>query len=211
MCRLLYIRSERPFELNVPLEKFARIAKNSKEYQGHGWGCAYLQDGRWSVYKSLTPVWNDTNAPQTETTVLLAHARSAFRDQDIAIENNMPFFREDLIFIFNGELHGVKIKEAGRIGAEKIFNFILRFYKHDLLTAMQRSLPIVESRSRYLRAMNLILADKQQAYVSTHFNDDEAYFTMHYKRQSDAITVCSEPFPAESGWQAIENRTMRVF
>ena len=38
--RLLTVRAKRPFAIASHLEKFARIAKNSKEYQGHGWGCA---------------------------------------------------------------------------------------------------------------------------------------------------------------------------
>ncbi len=39
----------------------------------------------------------------------------------------MPFYDDQFIFIFNGELRGVRIKADGRIGAEKIFNFIKRF------------------------------------------------------------------------------------
>ena len=53
MCRLLYTKSEAPFTIEFQLEKFARVAKNSKEYQGHGWGCAYLKNGNWQYYKNI--------------------------------------------------------------------------------------------------------------------------------------------------------------
>jgi predicted glutamine amidotransferase len=211
MCRLLYQRSAHTFDASIPLEKFALIAKNSKEYQGHGWGCAYLQDNKWQLYKSLKPVWEDKAFPRTQTTLLIAHARSAFRDRDIALENNMPFINGDWVFIFNGELHGVKIKEAGRIGAEKIFNFILRFYQGDMQDAVKKGIPVIERRSRYVKAMNLIIADKQQSYLSTLYNEEDDYFTMYVRQTADSVTLCSDPFPAESGWKPIKNKTMRIF
>lgn len=211
MCRLLYQRSAHAFDASIPLEKFALIAKSSKEYQGHGWGCAYLQDNKWYLYKSLKPVWEDKEFPRTQTTLLIAHARSAFRDRDIALENNMPFINGDWVFIFNGELHGVKIKEAGRIGAEKIFNFILRFYQGDMQDAVKKGVPIIEGRSRYVKAMNLIIADKQQSYLSTLYNEEDDYFTMYVRQTADSVTLCSDPFPAEAGWQPIKNKTMRIF
>ena len=49
----------------------------------------------------------------------------------------MPFTNGDRVFIFNGELRGVRVKADGRIGAEKIFNYILRFDKGDLNQAVR--------------------------------------------------------------------------
>jgi len=132
VCRLLTIKSETPFAITPHLKKFAAIAKNSKEFQGHGWGCAYLDEtGGWEFYKNINPVWQDEFDQFGETTLLVVHARSAFEDRDIIVENNMPFFDSRTVFIFNGELRGVKIRAEGRIGAEKIFNYIRRFDKGD--------------------------------------------------------------------------------
>ena len=90
MCRLLLIQSSEPFIIKPHLEKFAALSKNSKEYQGHGWGCAYLNEGEWTYYKNLQPVWEDDPDQFGSTSLFLAHARSAFRDEGIEIENNMP-------------------------------------------------------------------------------------------------------------------------
>lgn len=211
MCRLLYVRSDKDFDIDDHLLKFAQISKNSKEYQGHGWGCAYLQNGRWELYKNIKPVWDDNLSNFGKTNLLVAHARSAFQDRDIRIENNMPFVSGDIIYIFNGELHGVKIREKGRIGAEKIFNFIMRFNKGDIYTALNRGIPIIEKRSKYIRAMNIIMANKQNAYLCSIFNEDKDYFTMHVKKNGYLTILCSEPYPGESNWQEIENHTVKVF
>lgn len=81
----------------------------------------------------------------------------------------MPFFDNNFIFIFNGELRGVKINAEGRIGAEKIFNFIKRFHYDDMKSAMEKSINIIINRSKYIRAMNIIIIDKINGYVSSPF------------------------------------------
>jgi len=211
MCRLLYIRSKNLFPIKDHLQKFAIIAKNSKEFQGHGWGCAYLVDNEWTIYKNIKPVWEDDLRSFGSTTVLIAHARSAFKDQDIHVQNNMPFFNGRYMYVFNGELHGVKIKESGNIGAEKIFNFIQRFDSKDFRDAIQKGVSIIKKRSRYIKAMNIIIADKQNAYVTSDFHEDPEYFTLHYKKTPDDIIISSEKYPEESQWQKLETNKIKVF
>ncbi|MBN1276522.1 MAG: hypothetical protein JXA35_03450 [Deltaproteobacteria bacterium] len=211
MCRLLVVRAEKRFPASHYLEKFAYIAENSKEYQGHGWGCACKNDsGEWSLYRSIMPVWEDDLARFPSTTLLVAHARSAFEDRDIVVENNMPFFDGTYVYIFNGELRGVKIKEQGRIGAEKIFNFIKRFDSGDTLDAMRKGIGIIKNRTSHIRGMNIIMVKDSNIYVSTMFSEDREYFTMRY-REGRELIICSEPFPHEEGWLSMENNTMRFW
>ena len=211
MCRLLAVQAKEPFALNDYLKKFSVICKNSREYQGHGWGCSYLDNGKWIHYKNILPVWEDDIPDFGKSTLLLAHARSAFQDRGIVIENNMPFSDDKTVFIFNGELHGVKINAEGKIGAEKIFNFIKRFENQGLLNALKKGTKIIETRSRYVRAMNIIISDKKKVFMSSLFNEDENYFTMHYKKTNGMLIVCSDPFEHEKGWTKIANRTIGEF
>ena len=127
MCRLLFVNSKQQFAIEDYLKKFALVSRNSREFQGHGWGCAYRVDNDWKFYRNVKPIWEDEFSKFGVSNRLVVHARSAFKDEGIVVENNMPFNDEKNIFIFNGELRGVKIKEEGRIGAEKIFNYIKRF------------------------------------------------------------------------------------
>ena len=83
-------------------------------------------------------MWDADTRQFPASRLFLVHARSAYRDEGIVVENNMPFYDEDAVFIFNGELHGVRIKEEGRIGAEKIFRVIKRFYRSDLGQALRQ-------------------------------------------------------------------------
>jgi len=211
MCRLLAVKAERPFAVTPHLKKFALISRNSKEFQGHGWGCAFKDDqGDWKLYKNIHPIWEHDFVGFPATTLLVAHARSAFEDKDIVVENNMPFFDGRVVFIFNGELRGVRIRERGRIGAEKIFNFIKRFDTGDTRKALEKAVDVIKKRSKYIRAMNIIMVKDEAIYVSTSFNEDPEYFTMHYKEGAE-LTICSESYPFETGWQNLTNNSMRVW
>lgn len=195
MCRLLAVCAAEPFELQRYLEPFAEIARASSEYQGHGWGCGWLTPDGWRLYHDISPVWEDPAPPRARTRVLVAHARSAFRDEGIEVRNNMPFTDGRSIFAFNGELRGVRVRETGRIGAEKLYNFIRRFDRGDLTEAMRKGLAAIEDRTRYVRAMNVIIADAAAVRVTNRFNDSPRYFQMHVRRGGERLIVCSDPLP----------------
>jgi predicted glutamine amidotransferase len=211
MCRLLYIKAKNPFSISQHLQIFADIARHSKEFQGHGWGLAYLRQNDWTLYHNIKPIWEDDLNRFGRTRLLLAHARSAYQDRDIAVENNMPFRDRRYIFIFNGELHGVKIRADGRIGAEKIFNFIRRLDRGDMGDTIGRARAIIEKRTTYIRAMNFIIADKDKCHVSSIFNEAADYFTMYFSQTPARLIICSDKYPDGSDWVAIENKSVRAF
>jgi len=212
MCRLFAIRHPEKISMTSYLEQFARIAQQSPEYQGHGWGIAYRVDGQeWAHDKNINPIWEDDMRRFPPTDMLIAHARSAFRDEGIVVENNMPFYDDDSIFVFNGELQGVRIREEGRIGAEKIFNFIKRFNRQgDLGAALQKGTEQLHKRTRYVRAMNIIMTDKERFYVSSSYAERPDYFQMVVK-EGRSVIICSDPFPGESGWHPIPNHSLNIF
>ena len=164
--------------------------------------------GGWQFYRNIKPVWEDDFSRLEDTRLLVAHARSAFEDKDIVVENNMPFSDGRTIFIFNGELRGVKIRAEGRIGAEKIFNYIRRFDKGDTLQALIKAVGIIKKRTRHIRGMNIIMVNQTGVFVSSYFAEDEPYFTMSY-RQGDDLVICSDPYPSEDNWQNIANDSVR--
>ncbi len=207
MCRLLFARSENDFSLSSLLEPFALVAQTSPEYQGHGWGCSWREGDEWRHYHSIQPIWEDDLSQFDSTSLLLVHARSAFRDEGIIIENNMPFSDGESVFVFNGELRGVRINSEGRIGAEKIYNYIRRFDRGDKLAALDKGTGIIARRSAYVRAMNIILCDGKQAWLSTRYNENPGYFQMHGKQHGELKLVCSQPFENEHDWTSIENNT----
>jgi len=208
VCRLLWAHAAAPFDPVLHLAALAEISRTSPEYQGHGWGCAWLEQGQWRVYRDIRPIWEDDLGGFPETTLLVGHARSAFRDEGIMIENNMPFFDGEKIFIFNGELQGVRIREHGRIGAEKVFNYLKRFDQGGRLAGVRRGIEVIEKRSRYVRALNLVVADPHSSILASLFNENPGYFQMHRGHVGHVDVACSQPYPDHGEWQAIPNRSV---
>ncbi len=211
MCRLLFVKTEQEFDIRPHLRSFARVAQASKEYQGHGWGCAYLQNGEWTLYRNIKPIWQDDLTQFPPTTRLLAHVRSAFENKGIAIENNMPFYGKGYVFAFNGELRGVRIKQEGKTGAEKIFNLLLRLPRRQMSETLATAIRILKKQTHFVRASNIIVADKEGACVASLFNEDPEYFTLHYKQSANESVLCSAPYPGETGWHKLRNDSLTTF
>ena len=169
MCRLLAVIARTPVDVRYHLDAFTRVCKASPEYQGHGWGYAVLRDGGWERYRSVTPIWEDGTRPGGDVRVLLAHARSAFRDEGIVVENNMPFIDDQQAFIFNGELHGVRLPVAGRTGAERLFRFLRQPAATHTADAVVRAIRILKSRTSHIRACNFVIADRTAVIVQSLF------------------------------------------
>ncbi len=213
MCRLLAIRSKKKVKTAEELKKFSLLCKNSKEYQGHGWGCAYKDNsGGWKYYRNVKPIWEDTFDAFPKSTFLIAHARSAFQDKDIVVENNMPFYDDNLIFTFNGELQGVTIREKGRTGAQKIFHMIQKeIKKQKIEKAIQTIVEEIKQRSRYIKAFNVIISDKEKIFVVNIYNENPEYFQMYYKENEEEISICSEHYPNEKDWKKVSTNNVTVF
>lgn len=210
MCRLLLLQNHAGLDPNPALDQLRQLSRDSREYQGHGWGCAWLDaSGGWVFHHDIRPVWEDDRRDFPRTTLFLAHARSAFRNEGIQVENNMPFTDGRSVFAFNGELHGVRVRSEGRIGAEKIFNYIRRFDKGDMAQAFRQGVGIIHKRTRYVRAMNIILVTGESAHVHCFFSEDPDYFQLHKTVDGGTVTICSDVFPSggTAGWIPLQNRS----
>jgi predicted glutamine amidotransferase len=205
MCRILALTSAAPIDAAAHLRAFADVARRSREYQGHGWGCAWQDDGEWRSYHNILPIWEDDLSRFGEARVLVAHARSAFRDEGIVVENNMPFFDGPFAFVFNGELRGVRIAETGRIGAEKLFRFLLRTGGAEGAEQLRTAMRLVGQRTRYVRAMNLVIGGGGRFVVGSSYSEDAEYFTLHARRAEGMTIVCSDVYGGNEGWSPLAN------
>jgi glutamine amidotransferase len=210
MCRLLCVRSDRPFAIALYLRPFAEVARNSREYQGHGWGFAAARNGAWRFYHNLRSIWEDHDNMAGTATLLLAHARSAFQNTGLTVLNNMPFRHDPYVYIFNGELRGVRIREEGRIGAEKLFNFIRRFDSGSMLDALRLGMARLEQRTAYIKAANLVIAEGEKICVASRFSEDPDYYTLRRKTENGTAIICSETFGDPSGWSDIPQGIFEV-
>ena len=113
MCRILALQGDAPLDARPFLAAFAEACRRSKEFQGDGWGVSWREGLEWRSFHTLQAIWETALPDLPRSTLFLVHARSAFRNERIVVENNMPFVDEGLAFAFNGELRGVRLQAPG--------------------------------------------------------------------------------------------------
>ena len=216
MCRILALRSDAPVESGPFLRSFAERCRLSKEFQGDGWGVSWREGGEWRSWRAITPIW-DTELPTLPPSrLVLAHARSAFRNERVVVENNMPFVEEGLAFAFNGELRGVRLQAPGDTGAWRLFHLFRRFRaaaQGDGRAALGRLDQLVRGRTEYVRALNLVISDGEDVWVNSRYSEDPDYFTLWSAVVSrDGVRVgivCSERLDGSvvpaSAWRPTTN------
>ena len=216
---MLAVTTPEPIDHTPFIKAFARQCRDSREYQGHGFGVAWRDGDAWSTSHDLTPIWKATLPAVPPTTLMLVHARSAFRDKGIMIEHNMPFIgRGGLVFAFNGELRGVRLRAPGPNGAWRLFHLLNQLRESvsgDVGKAVQRLDAMIHDRSEYVRALNLIVSDGRQVWINNHFAEDPEYFTMHTGHavgpEGQPISmIASEPFEPAGvavAWHAVSRQS----
>lgn len=211
MCRMLLIQDNDLFQPAADLAAFQNLCRSSPVFQGHGWGVAFLDTrDHWRHYHSLTPIWEDDISWIPPTRRILAHARSAFNNEGIKVENNMPFYQNERNFLFNGEIRGVRLRAPGRIGAEKLFNVINRYCKDDLPGNLRDAVRAVVKRSRHVRAMNMILTEKNRTIIYSYFTQEADYFTLYRRRNGTRTTICSGRYGAMEDWVPLQNSSLEM-
>jgi glutamine amidotransferase len=166
-------------------------------------------------HRSVEPIWTEIPRELPESRLVIVHARSAFRNEGIVVENNMPFLADDLSFAFNGELRGVRLSVPGETGAARLLELLRRFRSSEgggLGPALERLDRVVTSRTEYVRALNTVVSDGQAIWLGSRYSEDPEYFTLWHASLPElaggTAVACSERIETPEStpsWQAIPN------
>lgn len=210
MCRFLLIRSKKKIKPETLLNKFALMCQKSRapdgDLQGDGWGIALRQssgqakikDEKWEVYKSLKPIWEERDKFHKfpESDLFVVHARSAgFPQHKGNIEFNQPFIQDDLCFVFNGMIKGVKIgkKLTGKIGAQKIFSLILDEKRGKSIEEVLKSVnKLLLEKSEKIIGMNIGVVKENKFYILCEYEKNSNYFGIRYFKNKNLTIACSQ-------------------
>jgi len=61
----------------------------------------------------------------------------------------------------------------------------------------------------------MMISDMKNVFLCSLFNgkdeDENDYFTMYKKEEPNRLTICSDPFPNQTGWEPIPNHTIEMY
>lgn len=220
MCRFLAAKFEDATNVLPFLSSFSAMAAKSRtpdgDRQEDGWGVSYISNGLLCSYKSLKPIWDERSLFKQipKTKMLLVHSRSAgFPSQIGDVSYNQPYVKNNIGFVFNGAISGVKIPISldGKIGAQKIFSLAQRMlaeYPEDQL--LERAYKYIKSHSQNMIGMNICVSMDDRLHALCSYTRDASYYTLHYRKTDKEVLVCSQPLD-DSHWTAMRNGESKLF
>jgi predicted glutamine amidotransferase len=204
------VRSEKAVDSRPFLDLFADLARATPapdgDWQGDGWGAAWLEGNEWRTLKSERPIWEDLSTfekfPAAAT--FCAHARSAsFPRQKNRIDLNQPYVDGSFAYVFNGFLEGVTppIPLTGEIGAQKIWSQLKKNLARADEAGPENVLDdlavFLDRHARKIHGLNVGLCDGRRLYALTRFDANENYYRLRGFRSPDLSIICSGTLP---GW-----------
>lgn len=208
------------------LKEFSAMCEKSRtidgDRQGDGWGMSwqYRENSRtdtiWRDFKSLVPIWQDTAnfSLVPDANIFVAHARSASYERHKGkIEYNQPYIANSACFVFNGNVHGVKVTIPldGEIGAQKIFSLLqIELKNNGPETALKNMYDLITKNSIRIEGMNIGLVIGGMFYVVSDYFENADYFSLHLYKDSDLLIVCSQPIGAYK-WEKIPTKRVLKF
>lgn len=196
MCRFLLYSSKDVKPVSNILIDFAKMCKDSKNEQKDGWGAMYRSGDELILQKSLNPIWEDANKVEIpDTNFLLLHARWGHGAWTLGdIKNNQPFYKDEYLFAFNGNLKRVKIEIPGRIGAEKILNLLLRETgSSSPEEGMTKAVQIMKEKAQIIKAINFLFLKGSTCYAHSYYTIDPDYFDLRLWEDKDSWIISSYP------------------
>lgn len=215
MCRFLLAKSNLPLNSSELLVQFSNMAEQSRapdgDRQADGWGIMWMENHKWQEYKSLKPVWESTAifAKIPKSNLLAIHVRSAsFPDQKGIIEYNQPYIHDDLCFVFNGVITGVKIDRPlkGSIGAQKIFSLIEEeLQEKSPVKALHYLDQFLLHHAKLVNGLNVGLVNDNSLYALCEYEDNSDYFGLKYYTDDSVSLICSEKI-GPYAWKTMKKR-----
>lgn len=203
-----------------------------------GYGIGFLnEDGAALTYKSMLPVWADSNLPSLgaalSSPLWAGNVRSATPGQATGLYNTQPFTGEGLFFLHNGYLDGfdAALKAAfhshlpselaasieGSSDSEYLYAWIRAHAGNGTTWAAAlhkalAALPEVINEAKAL--LSIIVADNRQLLACRHAlkaSCPSLYYCTDHAHYPGAVLVASERFDDDSTWQPVpEHHLLRL-
>jgi glutamine amidotransferase len=182
----------------------------------HGWGVAW--GSPFEVYRSVTPMWDDTGFAATDDApVVMAAARYASPGSQFLVENVAPFVADGWAFSLNGIVRGFRdgfenelrarltparrAALAGDTDSEVLFALVLDALDAGATPgeALAEVTRVVCARSD--GALNLLLTDGNEIAATAVGNS-------LFVSTDRALLVASEPLDDRDTWRPVDNGSL---
>jgi len=191
-------------------EVFDKVSLMAKDGRGaphnDGYGLIILNDSMKYEYKSIKPIYEDTNfkmlCEKISGKIGIIHARKASPGIPIGLQQLHPFYIEGKYLAHNGTIRNAN---RSNLFNSDTYDFFLSIHNfRDFVSLLNNVKAYVEAHD--FSGINFLLLDEldNSLYVGCIYMGDTDYFTLHYKADKTGFFVYSEDLydslaPMENG------------
>jgi predicted glutamine amidotransferase len=238
MCRLLGIYGQVDFWQEIALEfrkqaDFGNIPPDGSMEPGHkdGWGMAGSNKKRTAmvpIIRRLGSASDSVRYRQAVTSmdaapdIFLGHLRKASDDIPVTHANAHPFLHDGWAFIHNGTVYDANslprdaslIPTSDESDTEYLFHYLLTaIMTHPENKRISEALALaISSLPVDYTAVNSMLSNGQDLYVTSVFTKWEDYYTLYYYSLPAGVILSSQPIDSShlhpAGWNRLSNNLL---
>lgn len=183
-----------------------------------GYGIGWVHGGRYVLYRSSTPPWNDCNLSDIADThashLIFAHVRAIkpFSTSIVHQLNCHPFRYNDFLWMHNGEIRELCALRSlvycsvdddicrallhGTTDSELCFALFVHHHRQtgDMRRAMCETIRSVTSVNARPCSLNFAVTDRQCVYCTRYIaSNDEEPPSLYYRTRPSEVILSSEP------------------
>ncbi len=224
MCRMIFAAGQ--FKVEWLIDDIIQLASDNnekneenanKEFKhSDGWGLTYLDGDNLKTFRSVLPIYEDTQIEQFKnlrTPLIILHARYGTKGA-LTINNIHPFENRNssnhYVFYHNGTVRDKltidpEFKLIGETDSEKFFYYLISGNFNELnISWLQNKLFDLKDFS----GANFILTNGKHSYIANWYSLNPLYYTMKILKQKDSVIIASEVLPhyRSANWQRLKNK-----
>lgn len=196
MCQLLGLSSNKVVDIQFSLHEF----RHRGEYNPHGWGFAFLENGDWNVIKEPYPLSNENiecEKFQFRSKIIIGHVRLASCGKKNH-QNTHPFKIDKWVFAHNGTIAKIKglsqfrlehLTPEGQTDSEYAFCYLLEKINEE----PDKVIDVLKNETRNIRRygkFNFLFSDGETLFA----HGDNSLFFVQRKSPFHTVTLRDEQY-----------------
>ena len=197
MCRLFGLYANKPVDVSFSFYKARKSFEKQSESNRQGWGIAWFDGVKWSIYKEPQPLYASRLAKglakQALGKIIIAHVRLATHGM-LTRENTHPWLYKGWVFAHNGTIDAEGLSNLlreeyrdfeGETDSERFFHLIIQEVEElgDPIDGIKSAVRKVEEENIYFSSLNFIASDGERLYALRYAAESENYYTLYYTKR----------------------------
>ena len=204
MCRLFGLYANKLVNVYFSFFEAERSFEDLSKKNPDGWGIAWFDGFKWSLYKEMMPLYMSSRAKEhiksIQGFIIISHVRYATHGE-IKVENTHPWLYKGYVFAHNGSVDRKSLLSLltqnykdleGETDSEVFFHLIVQEAENsgDFIEGVRRAIARINSNYIDYSSLNFVASDGRKLYALRYAKRYFDYYTLYYlKRPREGLKI----------------------